>query len=199
MLFSLSRTTVSRVDHLAREFEFIDLSAHLDALRVGENVLAIHGLNRQPRDEDFYLFPELLNLHSTGLQPTGIGYFAAPSPGWPSDVAFSRLAETPRFSLANGLLTGPELLELSVNSEAAEIRFTTDGTRPNRFAPLYTEPIQVERGIAVRAQVFEADRHILGQRPRKNAQRRVSGAFDGTDLRLRRHGRRLLNPPQAMV
>ncbi|MGB5018282.1 MAG: hypothetical protein WBO66_00980, partial [Candidatus Moraniibacteriota bacterium] len=40
-------------------YEEISLDASLGALRIGENVLAIHGLNRSVTDVDFFLSPQL--------------------------------------------------------------------------------------------------------------------------------------------
>ncbi|MHC4354061.1 MAG: lamin tail domain-containing protein, partial [Planctomycetota bacterium] len=49
-----------RSDAAALQFEDIDISASLDALRYGNNVLAIHGLNSSMLDQDFFISVELL-------------------------------------------------------------------------------------------------------------------------------------------
>ncbi len=47
-------------DGAALEFESVDVSAHIDALRPGENLLAIHGLNAGANSSDLLFVPELV-------------------------------------------------------------------------------------------------------------------------------------------
>ncbi|UCF16179.1 MAG: lamin tail domain-containing protein, partial [Phycisphaerales bacterium] len=49
-----------RLDSAALQFEDIDISASLDSLRYGNNILAIHGLNSSAQDLDFFISAELL-------------------------------------------------------------------------------------------------------------------------------------------
>jgi len=50
----------TRNDQLAREYEAVNVSAYLDLLRPGRNVLAIQGMNNRVRDDDFLIVPQLL-------------------------------------------------------------------------------------------------------------------------------------------
>ncbi len=54
-----STATRSHSDRLAVVFDNFDISEHTDLLRQGENVLAIHGLNRTVTDSDFLMQPVL--------------------------------------------------------------------------------------------------------------------------------------------
>lgn len=52
---------------------------------------------------------------------------------------------TPEFSLAGGSYLGSQTVSLSTATEGAEIRYTTDGSTPNRtHSALYTGPITVD-------------------------------------------------------
>ncbi|MHC4536592.1 MAG: lamin tail domain-containing protein, partial [Planctomycetota bacterium] len=50
----------SRSDSLAVNFDNIDISAHLNTLQNGRNILAIHGLNTSTTSSDFFILPELV-------------------------------------------------------------------------------------------------------------------------------------------
>ena len=68
--------------------ETIDVSAYLGALRNGNNVLAIHGMNLSAGEEDFLIAPELratMNVAATGAA----GYLTAPTPGAANTGTFS--------------------------------------------------------------------------------------------------------------
>ena len=62
----------------------IDISQHVGLLLpavVGQNVLAIHGLNEAADDVDFLILPELLDIELTA---PGREYFGQPTPGGPN-------------------------------------------------------------------------------------------------------------------
>ena len=75
-----STATAERLDSEAVQFDEFDLSRKLGLLRVGENVLAIHGLNASAADSDFLLLPELVAT-AVPLDPQSERYFSAPTPG----------------------------------------------------------------------------------------------------------------------
>ena len=54
-----SLSTRGRVDSVALGFEDVGIALDDGVLQVGRNVLAIHGLNRAPRDADFLILPVL--------------------------------------------------------------------------------------------------------------------------------------------
>ncbi len=55
-----SIASASHRDNEAVEFADFNVGAHLSALRTGDNVLAIHGLNRSASGNDFLIVPELI-------------------------------------------------------------------------------------------------------------------------------------------
>jgi hypothetical protein len=72
-----SRATDNREDALAVALESVDISAHVDALKAGENLLVIHGLNSGSRSSDFLISPELSAYQGGSgreLSPTARAY-----------------------------------------------------------------------------------------------------------------------------
>ena len=71
-----STSTSSTLDPAAINFRNIDVSAHLNRLVAGTNVLAIHGLNRTVADGDLLVSPKVLGTITlgTGLSPTAVAY-----------------------------------------------------------------------------------------------------------------------------
>ena len=69
-------------DSRALEFVEFDLSARVDQLVDGQNVLAIHGLNNLSDVSDFLLVPEL--IADRPISQSSIGYLPAPTPGAPN-------------------------------------------------------------------------------------------------------------------
>ena len=68
-------------DSLALQFEDTDLTAQAGHLNVGNNVLAIHMLNRGPTSSDFLLLPRLEAEFVSNPGLGGPGYFQQPTPG----------------------------------------------------------------------------------------------------------------------
>ena len=72
-LYARSKATANRSDADAVTFEELDLSAHLPELRVGANVLAVHGLNDDPESSDFLIRPELIASLPSRIPHTAFG------------------------------------------------------------------------------------------------------------------------------
>ncbi|MDC0936695.1 lamin tail domain-containing protein, partial [Pirellulales bacterium] len=73
-----SIATANRPDGSAVVYEDLDLSAYRELLIAGENILAIHGLNRDPSSSDFLIAPLLV---ATRLSGPEFGYMGEPTPG----------------------------------------------------------------------------------------------------------------------
>jgi len=95
---------------------------------------------------------------SFGRQPDGSStwhFFGVPTPEACNDTqGYQDIAPAPRFSLPGGFYSGNILLSLSVNSPAASIRYTTDGTVPTDSSSLYLSPILLDSTTVVRACAF---------------------------------------------
>lgn len=86
-----SSATERNPDAGAVLFEEFNISGHLSALQEGDNVLAIHGLNFSPENEDFLIIPELSALTAPVLDVAGSGYFLDPTPNEENSISVSTL------------------------------------------------------------------------------------------------------------
>jgi len=70
-------------DAAAHEFEEHDITKYKNLLRVGENVLAIHGLNWRESSSDMLILPKLVASRFESVDSNSMleGYFMSPSPG----------------------------------------------------------------------------------------------------------------------
>ncbi|MGB2863781.1 MAG: lamin tail domain-containing protein, partial [Sedimentisphaerales bacterium] len=75
--------TTTREDSIAQVFEDFDITDHIGALRTGNNVLAIHGLNTTLSSSDLLILPELIatKIETIELPSMIEGYFYEPTPG----------------------------------------------------------------------------------------------------------------------
>jgi hypothetical protein len=74
-----SAASTNRFDGDVNQWDEINLSEYVGALREGTNVLAIHGLNASASDGDFLILPELrASFAGATLAPA---YFVTPTPG----------------------------------------------------------------------------------------------------------------------
>jgi len=122
-------STASRAhtDAQAVVFEEIDLSPHLDALRAGRNVLAIHGLNVRAADNDFLLLPE---LEAAGSAEEGL-------------------------SIEDTTLVRARALDGAEWSALNEATFVVDGALPLRITELMYHPAPPSEGSSHDAEDFE--------------------------------------------
>lgn len=137
-----------------------DLSSHRDALRAGDNVLAIHGLNHGADDGDFLVHAELVATRVVRSDPR---FFPTPSPGEPNGEGVPELILPPRFSHGHGFHDEAFFLALVSETEGVEIRFTLDGSAPGAgHGMLYTGPIAIETTRVVRAVAHREDLGVSG-------------------------------------
>jgi hypothetical protein len=75
--------TTTREDSDAQIFEDFDITDHIGALRTGNNILAIHGLNTTLSSSDLLILPELIatKIETIELPSMIEGYFYEPTPG----------------------------------------------------------------------------------------------------------------------
>ncbi|MGD8501947.1 MAG: chitobiase/beta-hexosaminidase C-terminal domain-containing protein, partial [Phycisphaerales bacterium] len=132
----------------ASVFELINLTGYVNALQDGRNVLAIHGLNDSVTDPNFLILPELdaasnMTVPQYFTQPTPRRFNVSGAIGIVSDVWFSH---------ERGFYdTGLQLI-LSTALDDAEIRYTTDGSRPTiTHGNTYIAPIDVSSTSTIRA------------------------------------------------
>ena len=141
----------------------IDLSEHRDALVDGQNVLAFHLMNHISDDSDMLLIAELdaaaSNLSAVTDQELSFGYITTPTPGAANasnhEVFAGFVADT-KFSVNRGFYNEPFQVEISTESEGAEIRYTTNGSAPTtENGAVYSGPITISTTTALRAAAFK--------------------------------------------
>ena len=147
-----SHADSDRPNDSAKDFETVDISAYMDLLREGSNVLAIHALNDKASDGDFLILPELIAASSMGVPQ----YFTQATPGkFNTPGAIDVVADT-KFSRERGFYDAPFLVSITTETEGAAIHYTTDGSTPTevRGQP-YTGPIPITKTTALRAMAFK--------------------------------------------
>ncbi|MGK0190631.1 MAG: hypothetical protein ACI9R3_006461 [Verrucomicrobiales bacterium] len=86
------------------------------------------------------------------------GYYRNPSPGESEDAAsfFEGFVEDTKFSVDRGFFNEPLSLELTSETEGAQIRFTTDGSEPTaENGLLYESALTVAATTVLRARAFK--------------------------------------------
>jgi len=128
----------------------IDLADDLDALRPGENLLAIHGLNSAAAEGGFLVSPELVYA--------GRRYFGNPTPGKANASGFVDFVKDTKFSVDRGMYDAPFDVAITTATPGATIIYTLDGSQPTPdHGAVYTGPIHVDRTTTLRAAAFKED------------------------------------------
>ena len=151
----LSFDIITGIGEIGRETEYFDVSDHVDALKTGTNVLAIHGLNVDAADEDFLIVPQL-SLNEVNLGE--VLYFSQPTPGTFNGDGTMAPSVAVTFSHDSRAFVDPFQLEITADAANAAIRYTLDGSLPDVDSMLYTGPINVDGPMRIRARAFEPDR-----------------------------------------
>jgi len=134
----------------AAAFEPINLTAYMDLLQDGRNVLAIHALNDGKSDNEFLVLPELIAASGAGVPQ----YFTTPTPRTFNVAGTKGPVSEVWFSHKRGFYNSPFDLTLSTEMSGAEIRYTTDGSRPTTTnGSTYTpgSPIRIHKTTPLRA------------------------------------------------
>jgi hypothetical protein len=149
-----SSATASHPNYSALLFEEINISDHLSALRTGNNVLAIQGLNQSAADTDFLLVPELVEYKANGVTNK---YFATATPGALNNSGFIAFVGDTKFSVNRGFFDTPFSLSITSATADATIIYTTNGSLPalNNGAT-YSAPLKINRTTVIRAAAFKA-------------------------------------------
>ena len=135
----------------ARGAEEFDLTSHINVLRPGKNVLAIHGMNQSADDPTFLLEPELVAGFSSVGAKAG-RYFATPTPRAGNREGVRTVSPPPVYLKRGGVFTGPVKLEFSARDGV--VRYTLDGSEPNPLSRAYAEPITLTGSTLVKARTF---------------------------------------------
>ncbi|NLF32491.1 MAG: hypothetical protein GX591_16570, partial [Planctomycetes bacterium] len=144
-------------DNEAVNFVDYDISGVRASLVAGQNILAIHGLNRGTTSSDMLILPELVATVNPGGQQAELRYFTAPTPGAANNSGILGYVEDVEFSMPHGFYDGSFALVLACDTPDATIRYTLDGTRPtSSYGSVYAAPITIATTTVVRAAAFKS-------------------------------------------
>ncbi|MHC4112195.1 MAG: lamin tail domain-containing protein, partial [Planctomycetota bacterium] len=143
-----STATSDRPSEDSLVFEEINLMAFVDLLQTGTNVLAIHGLNDDPANDEFLILPELVAASNVSVPQ----YFTTPTPGAFNITGAADIVSDVWFSHKRGFYDTGFQLMLSNGTNGAEIRYTLDGSRPTLTHGItYTGLLDVNVTTTIRA------------------------------------------------
>ncbi len=128
--------------------EVFNIMSSVNALQVGKNVLAIHGLNDSAGDPNFLILPDLAAASNMSVPQ----YFTTPTPKTFNVPGAQGVVDEVWYSHKRGFYDTPFQLILSCGDDNAEIRYTVDGSRPTiTHGFTYSSPINIGGTMAVRA------------------------------------------------
>ena len=137
--------------------DVIDLTAWLDLLEEGDNVLAVYGANHSSSSQrdDFLVAPLLTAERATG-SVAGL-YLTAPTPGRENGAGWLGLVGDTQFDVHRGFYDMPQSVTITTpDVPDATIRYTTDGTIPTAtHGTIYTGPVSVTTTTTLRAAAFK--------------------------------------------
>ena len=145
-----SKAKIAHSTHLAIQTHEVDLSKGISQLRPGWNLLGIHVLNYNVRDLDLLFRAELVAYRNSTKSVTAATLLSNPSPGLANRHPQGPLVQ---FDQVSGQISEPFALSVSATVPTDVIRFTTDGSQPNRTSPVYTQPIPITGTTLVQAYV----------------------------------------------
>ena len=151
-----SLSTNSHSDSAAILFQNFDITSSIDALNEGDNVLAIHMLNRALDSSDFLMLPELDVEQVDQNGALAQGYYSSPTPGSVNGFSVEGFVKDTRFSIDRGFYAEPISVEITTSTPDATIRYTTDGSIPTvENGLIYTGPIAITTTTSLRAAAFK--------------------------------------------
>ncbi len=149
-----SEATAAHRDSLAVQFEDVDLSDASHLLRLGRNVLAIHGLNKGIRSNDFVVAGELWGSLPGEIAESTPAYLATPTPGRPNGPEiYAGLVDEVNVSLPRGIYDEPVQTQILVNTPGSVLVYTTDGSAPTLENGTRIDPAQADQGPSTRLSI----------------------------------------------
>ncbi len=152
-----SAATGDHPDGSATSFQNFNISAFVGSLNEGANVLAIHGLNRNPTSSDMLIRAELEGTRLTNPQLGGEGYLLTPTPGAVNGFELGLPASEVAFSHPSQTFFTTFALSLGGAAAGQTIRYTTDGSAPTATSTAYSSPISISATTQVRAKIFNGE------------------------------------------
>ena len=152
----LSAASSDHPDSESSQFTSFNLSAFAGQLVEGENVLAIHGLNRSTTSSDLLFRPRLIGTRLSNPSLGDPGYFLSPTPRGINGTEQGLPASDVVISVPSRTFTTSFQVSLSGAELGQEIRYTLDGSVPSSSSALYTTPITISQSSQLRARIIGA-------------------------------------------
>lgn len=142
---NLSYNSVASQTHFAKSVEVFNVP--VSALREGENVLAIAGLNNSKDDNSFFINS---NLFAFKIEAAGYGFFVVPTPGSLNSEGVEGFVADTKFDIDRGFFEEAFAVTVSSETPGATIIYTTDGSEPTltngtKVNPATEETIPIAR------------------------------------------------------
>ncbi|HOW70926.1 MAG TPA: lamin tail domain-containing protein [Phycisphaerae bacterium] len=145
-------------------YDEFDITALAGALRAGQNVLAVHGMNYSSSDldlsSDLIFMPELwVQGASEGEYQAGeFRYFSPASPKAMNGSGYAGYVADTKFDINRGFYDTPVAVQITTETPGATIRYTTDGSPVSETTgTVYAGPVAIGTTTTLRAAAFKAD------------------------------------------
>ncbi|WP_372806084.1 lamin tail domain-containing protein [Pontiella sp.] len=135
-----------------------------DLLVSGDNVLAIQGLaylttstlgppgSSSSSSTDFFIMPVLNSVAAGPIYTNTAVYLTTPTPGGDNVQGILGYVDDTKFSVDRGFFTAATNVQITCDTEGAEIYYTTDATTPSADnGTRYTGPITISKTTVLRA------------------------------------------------
>ena len=142
-----SAATAQRTDAQASTWEDVNISADIDQLVVGTNVLAIQAMNSSAADGDFLVLPELAQVFYLGF---GEHFFAQATPGVANVEEYWLYVEDTNFSEDRGFYDAPFYVQVTTDTPGANLLHDRrHPAQPNQWHALHrADPGRPDDGSA---------------------------------------------------
>lgn len=147
VVFASGKTRTNDLAHLHASFRLNRAGGYLALVNPATNIVS-----------EFAAYPAQSADVSYGRvrgEPALRGFLRRPTPGRPNLASGPDFAPAITFSRPSGSFTLPFTLQLSPRSPAAVLRYTLDGTLPNRGSPLYENPLLITNTTQVRVRAYQ--------------------------------------------
>jgi len=170
-----SVASASHADSLALEFVPFDVSAQIDLLQVGENLLAIHALNDDASSSDFLICPQLVYSDSTavGISPDAMIYTGSTTLGSSGEIR-ARVLDGGEWSALSAATFTVGVAAAAQNLAISEIMYHPSGGMAHEYielmnlsdsTPIELTGVRFSAGISfefpVGAQILPGERLLL--------------------------------------
>jgi hypothetical protein len=148
IVFASGRNRTNDLAHLHTNFRLDPNGSPLALVNRATNIVSEFAPARLSPDVSFGRVRGEPALRGPFTKPTPGRPNASSGPGFAPEVAFSRSAAS---------FIEPFTVHLAVGASNAVIRYTLDGTPPNRGSPFYTAPLRITNTTHLRARAYQED------------------------------------------